>query len=488
MAGAREEVERIVAAVWDERLAEPAAPTSPNASPTAASSTTAISRCARRPRRGPERVTDPDEIAAVDARRATCWQGPAGHSTRCVITDAMAPVTAPWTRVDMAAAIATSLISVGRFDEARRSLARRRPSTPSCPTGWRGGASPNTSSTRPTRWPTPGATSRRASCSSRPSIAPWPRARWGRGSGSRWRSAEIARDTGRAHETIRRFREVADVAPAVGQDATLVWAHVGVAQGHLLLGQCEPAAAALDLADQAGDSPVATSVGTRERTRAWLDACRGDLCRPASRIRDIIAPPWDGVYIFEVALLHDLARLGSPHEVVDRLEALAGCIDGRWRRSTPTTRGRSPRDVAAQAMWSSATRRSTRWCWPPRRQPSSPTCTEPAPSRGWRPPLRNGRPRSPSAPEVCAHLRWRGAGNRAAHGTRAGGRTARRRRPQQPRHRRPARHVDPHRRHASRPRVPQAGHRRSFRARGRARRREHGNYVDPERTGSPGTT
>ena len=76
---------------------------------------------------------------------------------------------------------------------------------------------------------------------------------------------EIARDTGRAHETIRRFREVADVAPRVGQDATLVWAHVGVAQGHLLLGQCGPAAAALDLADQAGDSPVATSFGTRER-------------------------------------------------------------------------------------------------------------------------------------------------------------------------------------------------------------------------------
>src|SRR4029078_6524312 len=87
---------------------------------------------------------------------------------------------------------------------------------------------------------------------------------------------EIARDTGRAHETIRRFQEVADVAPRVGQDAGLVCAPVGLAQAHLRLGQCGPAAAAMELADQAGDSPVATSFGTRERTRAWLDARRGD--------------------------------------------------------------------------------------------------------------------------------------------------------------------------------------------------------------------
>jgi DNA-binding CsgD family transcriptional regulator len=161
---------------------------------------------------------------------------------------------------------------------------------------------------------------------------------------------EIARDTGRAHETIRRFREVADVAPRVGQDATLVWAHVGVAQGHLLLGECQPAAAALELADRAGDSPVATSFGTRERTRAWLDACRGDLVSARRQIRDIIPRHReDGVHVFEAALLHDLARLGSPHEVVDRLEALAGCIDGPLATiHAAHARALADRDVARQ--------------------------------------------------------------------------------------------------------------------------------------------
>ena len=71
--------------------------------------------------------------------------------------------------------------------------------------------------------------------------------------------AEIARDTGRAHEAIRRFGAIAETAPLVGQDAALIWAHVGVAQGYLLLGECGAAAVALQRADDAGESPVATS-------------------------------------------------------------------------------------------------------------------------------------------------------------------------------------------------------------------------------------
>ena len=141
--------------------------------------------------------------------------------------------------------------------------------------------------------------------------------------------AEVARDTGRANEAIRRFSAVADVAPTIGQDAALVWAHVGVAQGHLLLGHCVEAAAALARADDAGDSPVATSIATRERTRAWLDACRGDLEAARQRIRDAVLPiQRDEVYIFESALLHDLVRFGVPGEVVARLEVLAARIEG----------------------------------------------------------------------------------------------------------------------------------------------------------------
>jgi DNA-binding CsgD family transcriptional regulator len=140
---------------------------------------------------------------------------------------------------------------------------------------------------------------------------------------------EIARDTGRGHEAVRRFAEVAEVAPTVGQHAALVWAHVGVAQGHLLLGDCSAAAKALAQADDAGDSPVATSWGTRERTRAWLDMCRGDLVSARRRITDTLASTRNhDVVIFEAALAHDLVRLGVPEQAIDRLEVLASKIDG----------------------------------------------------------------------------------------------------------------------------------------------------------------
>ena len=108
-----------------------------------------------------------------------------------------------------------------------------------------------------------------------------------------------------------------------------MWAHVGVAQGHLLLGECGPAAAALQRADEVGDSPVATSVATRERTRAWLDACRGDLAAARERIREVAElARRDEVFIFEPGVLNDLVRLGVPGEAVDRLQELAGQIDG----------------------------------------------------------------------------------------------------------------------------------------------------------------
>jgi hypothetical protein len=119
MAGARDEVERIVAAVWDEPLSE--ARRAHLAKRLADSrfyndldlpGALAAHEAAR------ERLHDPDEIAAVDARRATLLAGAGRPLDALRITDAMGPVSSPRTRVDLATAIATSLISVGRADEA----------------------------------------------------------------------------------------------------------------------------------------------------------------------------------------------------------------------------------------------------------------------------------------------------------------------------------------------------------------------------------
>jgi DNA-binding CsgD family transcriptional regulator len=140
---------------------------------------------------------------------------------------------------------------------------------------------------------------------------------------------EIARDTGRGMEAVRRFSTAVDLADRAGQAAAGVWAHVGVAQGRLLMGDADGAAKALELADAFGDSPVATSDTTRERCRAWLMACNGDLTAARAHIAaqaDIVAA--DGINIFEVALRHDLARFGDPASVVDRLAELATIVDG----------------------------------------------------------------------------------------------------------------------------------------------------------------
>ena len=162
--------------------------------------------------------------------------------------------------------------------------------------------------------------------------------------------AEVARDTGRGHEAVQRFRAVVEAATAAGHDAALVWAHVGVAQGHLLLGECVEAAAALARADAVGDSPVATSFGTRERTRAWLYACRGDLASARAHLRGLIEPIRDdGVRVFEARLLHDLVRLGAAAEVVDRLDELATVVEGPLVAACAAhARARVTRDVAAQ--------------------------------------------------------------------------------------------------------------------------------------------
>ena len=351
MAGARDEIERIVAAVWEEPLAEPRrAHLAKRLADSRFFNDRDLDGALAAHAAARERLTDPDEIAAVDARRAALLAGAGRPLDALRITDAMGPVSSLRTRVDAATAIALSLIAVGRTDEAA-ALARQTAADHAELPGWlarRGIAQHLVDEAHALAY-----TGRYIEA--RQLLEPAVERALATSAMGAWiwfnmALAEIARDTGRAHETIRRFREVADVAPRIGQDATLVWAHVGVAQGHLLLGECGPAAAALDLADQAGDSPVATSFGTRERARAWLAACRGDLVSARRQIREII-PRYreDGVYIFEASLLHDLVRLGAAHEVVDRLEALAGCIDGPLATiHAAHARALAERDVQAQ--------------------------------------------------------------------------------------------------------------------------------------------
>ena len=440
MTGALEQIEQLVASVWDDELSDARrAHLAKRLADTRFFRDRDLDGALAAHDAARERLTDPDAIAVVDARRASLLAGAGRPAEALRITS---DVHAGHFRANTGRSRRCPRREPAQrraFRRGpRRSPARRRPITPSC-RDWmarRGIAQHLVNEAhafaycgryREARELLEPAVERATATSA---LGAWI---W-----FEMALAEVARDTGRAHEAIRRFSEVADAAPALGQHAVLVWAHVGVAQGHLLLGECVEAAAALELADEVGDSPVATSWSTRERTRAWLEACRGDLVSARQRIRETIGrSSATRCYIFELALLHDLVRLGVPGEAVEPLEALAG-VHRRAARvdSTPPTHARSSaRDAVPSATWSTGTRRSTRSCM------AAEAAAELADlhrvhGEGRLATARPAFGRYRRAGRWSAHP---GAGprgrRRAAHGTRARGGAARRRRAQQPRHR-----------------------------------------------------
>jgi len=147
-------------------------------------------------------------------------------------------------------------------------------------------------------------------------------------------TGENERDRGDGTAALRHFQIAAELTRRAGQRSATIWVLVGVAQSHLLLGDVERAAEALDQADAAGDSPVATSWATRERTRAWLHAARGDSHSGVALITRVIdAVRADGIRVFEAVLLHDLVRLGRPEQAVDDLSVLAEVVEGDYVRA-----------------------------------------------------------------------------------------------------------------------------------------------------------
>jgi len=268
-------------------------------------------------------------VATLDARRAALLAnaGRPGDALRAI--DALPADLEPHVRVDVAAARAASLLSVGRCEEAAV-LSRASAADQADLPGWlarRGTARHLVNEAHALAYAG-------HYDAARTLLEPAAERALAVGAVAGWvwfemALGEIARDTGRADEAVRRCQAVADAAPEAGQEAVLVWAHVGVAQGHLLLGRCPEASAALRRADDLGHSPVATSATTRERTRAWLDACRGDLVAARERLAGIADQLRDDeVFIFEAAVRHDIARFGDPEAVADRLDELVGVVDG----------------------------------------------------------------------------------------------------------------------------------------------------------------
>jgi DNA-binding CsgD family transcriptional regulator len=328
--GHDDEVERLVAAVWDEPLSDSRrAHLAWRLADTRFSRRRDLDGALAAHARARARVTDPTELAAIDARRAALLAGAGRPAEALRIADSISGPMTGRTRVELASARAVSLFTVGRCDEAV-ALSRRAAADHADLPGWlarRGISQHVVNEAHALAYAGHFAAARAllepaaARAKATNAIGAWV---W-----FEMALAEIARDTGRGRETIRRFQGVADAATAAGQDAALVWAHVGVAQGHLLVGECGPAAVALQRADDVGESPVGTSFATRERTRAWLDACRGDLSSALARLRSVAELlRRDQVLVMEKGVLHDLVRFGAASEVVERLQHLAATTDG----------------------------------------------------------------------------------------------------------------------------------------------------------------
>ena len=147
---------------------------------------------------------------------------------------------------------------------------------------------------------------------------------------------ETERDSGHGRAAVQHFTAAAQLAEAAGQSAALVWAVVGIAQGHLLLGERNQAADALAQADE-HTSPLATSSSTRDRARAWLMACDGDLLAARQLITRVAnLAQHDGLANFECGVVHDLVRFGDPSAAVERLTELERDVEGPYIRALAT--------------------------------------------------------------------------------------------------------------------------------------------------------
>ena len=431
-----------------------------------------------------ERLTDPEVLAAVDARRATpagrrrtAGRGAAHHRRRS------ASVTSPRTRVELAAAPC-------REPAQRRSLRRGASRSPAEAAadhadlpGWlaRRGIAQHLAQRGPR--PRLRRSLRRGppSCSSRPPSGRGPRARWGRGSGSRWRwprsPATPGAATRRSGASGRRRTQRPDGRPARGAGVGPRRRRPGPPAARRVRSGGRGAAAG-----RRGRRQPGGHVGRRPGSGPGRGSTRAGAISPSARRADprrgrVGDPARRDVHLRGSACSTTSSASALPNEAVDRLEELAALHRrSAGARSTPPTPGPLvDRDVVAQAEVVDryeAHRRARRW--PPRRPPSWPTCTGPA--RMARLAATAAQRARPTLADRAGRAAHPGAGprarGRAADRPRAGGGAARRRAAAA------AASIGDHlglstahRRHPPGPGLPQARHRRPGRAGRRPGRR-----------------
>lgn len=129
--------------------------------------------------------------------------------------------------------------------------------------------------------------------------------------------------------TAARFGRETASAYSVYHHPGARWGIAMVAFGLSHLGDVQGARAAIEELDAQPPTLVHLMEPDVDRARAWVVVAEGDL----PRARSMLVAAADraaacGMHALEAGALHDVARLGDPSCVVDRITALGACVNG----------------------------------------------------------------------------------------------------------------------------------------------------------------
>ena len=162
---------------------------------------------------------------------------------------------------------------------------------------------------------------------------------------------------GRLEEATSRFRECALTFRDLRDHGIRRWALAGLAQVHATLGRSADAAIALDELDTAPPTAVHVLESEVLRARAWLMVARGANTQARRLLLD--AADWAnsrGQSGLELAMLHDLVRLGDARGAAARAMTLAPTVQGdlaaarRLHAAGARSRDGSVLDAATEAF------------------------------------------------------------------------------------------------------------------------------------------
>jgi DNA-binding CsgD family transcriptional regulator len=137
-------------------------------------------------------------------------------------------------------------------------------------------------------------------------------------------------ERGRLDRAAKAFMDGASVNREIRDPAALRWCLAGVALAEAMRGHVAEAQAAVAECDELPASPMMVyETDVVDRARAWVRAGVGEL----SRAREILTAAAERaaacrLRVAEAKALHDVARIGQPEAVAQRLAVLAQEVDG----------------------------------------------------------------------------------------------------------------------------------------------------------------